>query len=126
MHYIKYMTVCLIALSFIAQTVNAVSTPCPMLSESDKVTISAEIMQDDSASPCHESNTDNLKDKQNSDSQSCCGEASCPMNFSMTGILFNHLNLTPSLATASLYISPRPSNYRSAPFNLLYRPPITA
>ena len=120
------MTVCLIALSFIAQTVHAVSTPCPMPADSNESEVSNELMQAGSASPCHESNTDNLKGKQNSDSKNCCGEASCPMNFSITGILFNDLNLTTTFAAVSLYVLPHQPNYRSAPFNLLYRPPITA
>jgi hypothetical protein len=124
-HY-KLITACFMVLSIIAQSVTAVSAPCPKLASVSDKPITTVMDQSDAVSPCHAMLQTSLDSKtaDTSDKQSCCGESSCPMHYSVTGALFIMPELVVMPDALISHSQGYRSQYLSAQIAHLYRPPI--
>ncbi len=112
------------ALSIIAQAVNAVSAPCPML---DAAVSSTE--HDMMDMPGHNMAAMNHSAPMTDESpnmENCCGDASCPMNTYVTGFSFAQPRLSHDTLITHIRNIERVQLYLSLSPASLYRPPIFA
>lgn len=129
MKHIKVITVCFMALSIIAQAVNAVSAPCPMLhaaavtpSINDTQHMMMDMPNHDMSKMEHTLNGAT----QDANIENCCSDESCPMNSSVTGFIFSQPLLSHSDSISLMESSERVPLTLSLSIASLYRPPIFA
>jgi len=120
------IVLCFSILSVLAQSVYALSAPCPDM-PFDHGNMNHSMMQVDS-SPMDHSQMDHgaMTTMNGSDSPNCCGEDSCPMNACGSAVLFNGPHLKASNPLTAAPLAESTIHYASANVTLLYRPPILA
>jgi hypothetical protein len=121
--FLKAITAYIMVLGIIAQSVNAVGAPCPMLVNLDQSTIGSQYTRMDHSnmdhsnieSPCHSKKDDN-----------CCGEGNCPMNNATSGLISFHPIILKASVSHSIKTAETLDLILSKKTSSLYRPPISA
>jgi hypothetical protein len=116
------------ALSIIAQAVNAVSAPCPMLDAAMDHT-NHQMMMSGQQPSSHDMTTMNHSGENTDESpkmENCCGDESCPMNTFVIGFVFPQPVLLHNTNVSRITNIERAQSYLSLSSASLYRPPIFA
>lgn len=128
MLHLKFLTVCFMALSIIAQAVNAVSAPCPML-DAAMTHSGHQMMMPGPQTSNHDMTAMNHLGESTDESpkmENCCGDESCPMNTFVTGFSFTQPALSHNTNVSRISNIERAQSYLSLSPASLYRPPIFA
>ena len=118
------MVLCLSILSMLAQSVYALSAPCPDMSV-PSTEVNMTMNHDMSLSDVDHGAMDHSTMANHDMADNCCGEESCPMNACASAALLLGPDLRPTDVAISSQETLFLSHYASVNPNLLVRPPIS-
>ena len=130
------VAVCFSILSMLAQSVYALSAPCPMLHEltqtslhdSGHAAMDHDMMNHQTINHRnvdHASVPDHSGMGMSSSSDTCCGDGTCPMNACASAVLLHQPIMVSAVHADTIKAISIASNYLSVQTNHLYRPPIS-
>lgn len=111
----------------LAQSVYALSAPCPMLH--DHASTAANTLDQSDHHMNHgdmdHSGMNHSSMMEMTETDTCCGDETCPMNTCVSAVLIQTDAVTTAIQVDFLQPNPYRSSYLSVQSNNLYRPPIS-